>query len=157
MLKIGITLAALIAIGVAGTAPDAAARGQRGAEIVPVGVRYRPDADPAQRKRALDSTRKLRFNVVATAAQPDTTELAAVDRLLAGDTSGFASMPSTEVGVVPVSDTTAAGNVRESAWWLMSRGMRAIVFDDWNGLQRNPAALAEAAAFAEAIDRNVAL
>jgi hypothetical protein len=47
--------------------------------------------------------------------------------------------------------------VREAAWTRIAHGARAIIFEDWNSLQKNDTALGEATAFADTLARNAAL
>ena len=54
-------------------------------------------------------------------------------------------------------DLTDADSLREAAWTRLANGARAVIFDDWNALQKNDTALGEAAAFADTLARNTAL
>ena len=153
--------AALAALGLAactfGSVPAAA--GQVLADAVRVGVRYDPNPDPVRRRTDLENMHRLRFTVVALggdSAAP-TRDLTAIDRLLAGDGTGTAAVRAGELGVVPVAARTTPERVREGAWTHLASGKRAVIFDDWQALQQNEGALAEAAAFAESLARNPAL
>ena len=127
-------------------------------DFVPVGVRYPADALPSRRALDLEAIRRAHFNVVALSdlAEP-TAPLQRTAARLAGEPLEVLNVRSTEIGRVPIETATAADNVREAAWTLLASGARGVVFVDWSGLQQNPAALAEASAFAEAITRNMAL
>ena len=128
-------------------------------DFVAVGVRYAADANPDRRAIDHDTIRRARFNVLAApadAAQP-TTALTQVDRPIAGAPPVNVVVRSSDLGVVPVTATTTAENVKEAAWTLFARGARGVLFGDWSALQQNAAALAEASAFAETITRNMAL
>ena len=140
-------------------ASASAAAGQMPADAVRVGVRYDPNPDPARRRTDLENMHRLRFTVVTLggdSAAP-TRDLAAIDRLLAGDGKGSVAVPAVELGVVPVSARMTPESVREGAWTHLANGKRVVIFDDWQALQQNEGALAEAAAFAESLARNPAL
>jgi hypothetical protein len=147
-----VVLAALPAAPVQETTPQEL-------DFVPVGVRYTPDESPTRRAIDLDAIRRARFNVIAAA--PDTvqqmTALTRIDRPAAAGPPVSVAIRSSQIGIMPVEARTAPDNVKENAWTLFSGGMRGVIFDDWTGLQQNPAALAEASAFAETITRNMAL
>src|SRR5688572_14346274 len=152
--------AALAALGLA--ACSAAFRLEAAAQPADakhVGVRYELPSDPARRRTDLENMRRLRFTVVALggdSAAP-TRDLTAIDRLLAGEAKGTAAVPAAELGLVPVSAGVTPERVREGAWTHLAYGRRAVIFDDWQALQQNEGALAEAAAFAESLARNPAL
>jgi hypothetical protein len=124
-------------------------------DVVPVGVRYDLDPDPARRRTDLENMRRLRFTVVLS-GEP-TQALAPVDRLIAGDRSSSITIPRSDIGLVPVNERTEAESIREAAWTRLATGARAVIFDDWKALQNNDGALAEAAAFAETLARNPVL
>src|SRR5215204_846680 len=128
-------------------------------DFVPVGVRYAADANPDRRAIDHDSIGRARFNVVAAPADAtgQTTALTRVDRPAAGTPSANLVTRSADLGIVPVTATATAENVRETAWTLFAHGSRGVIFEDWSVLQQNAAALAEASAFAETITRNMAL
>jgi hypothetical protein len=151
-------LAAALAVAVITAAPAPAAAGQLATDAVGVGVRYEPNPDPARRRTDLENMRRLRFTIVVLGKDTGaaTRELTAIDRLLAGDLRA-AAVPAAELGVVPVSSRLAPESVREAAWTQLGFGKRAVIFDDWQALQENEGALAEAAAFAESLARNPAL
>ncbi len=117
-----------------------------------VAVRYQPASDPARRRFDLETMRQLRFNAIATAtdAAAGTTTFSSIEGVLRGDAVPFTAA-TRELGMVKVS---ADAHVNELAWWQFAKGVRGIVFDDWNGLQRHDAALSDAAAFADSITRN---
>jgi hypothetical protein len=127
-------------------------------DFVAVGVRYAADADPARRAIDLDAIRRAHFNVVATSdfAQ-QTATLMRTEPRFSGAPLESVAVRSADIGRVPVEARTAPDNVRESAWTLLAKSARGVVFEDWAGLQQNTAALAEASAFAETITRNMAL
>jgi len=128
-------------------------------DFVPVGVRYTAEANPARRAIDHDTIGRARFNVVAAPADApgQTTALTRVDRPVAGTPSANLVTRSPDLGIVPVTATTTAENVKEAAWTLFAHGSRGVIFEDWPALQQNAAALAEASAFAETITRNMAL
>jgi hypothetical protein len=97
-------------------------------DFVPVGVRYAADPDPARRAIDQDTIGRARFNVVA--AQADVAE--PTTTLTRVDRPSLGAPPATVVGP-------------------------GVIFDDWLGMQQNPAALAEASAFAQTITSNMAL
>lgn len=127
-------------------------------DFVAVGVRYAPEAAPERRTIDLDAIRRAHFNVAATSdfAQPTAT-LLSVEQRIAGAPPVNVTVRSADIGQMPIGPSTPAHSVREAAWTFLAEGMRAVVFDDWAGLQQNTAALAEASAFADAITRNMAL
>jgi len=124
-------------------------------DFVPVGVRYDLDPDPARRRTDLENMRRLRFTVVVP-GEP-TQALAPIDRLIAGDRNSSMTIPASDVGLIPINERTDAESIREAAWTRLATGARAVIFDDWKALQNNDGALAEAAAFAEALARNPVL
>lgn len=152
--------AALAALGLAAcSAAFTSEAAAQPADAIHVGVRYEPHSDPARRRTDLENMRRLRFTVVALggdSAAP-TRDLTAIDRLLTGDAKGTAAVPAAELGLVPVSAGVTPEHVREGAWTHLAYGKRAVIFDDWQALQQNEGALAEAAAFAESLARNPAL
>jgi hypothetical protein len=124
-------------------------------DFVPVGVRYDLDPDPARRRTDLENMRRLRFTVVVPAEPKG--NMTRIDRLLAGGQDSSITVPGSEVGTIPIEELTEADSVREAAWTRLAYGARAVIFEDWNALQRNDGALGEAAAFAETLGRNPAL
>jgi hypothetical protein len=122
------------------------------AGAVVVAVRYQPASDPARRRFDLETMQQLRFNAIVTGTDSaaGTTTVSWIDGLLRGDGVPFTTA-TRELGVVKVS---ADAHVNEVAWWQYAKGVRGIVFDDWNGLRRHDAALSDAAAFADSIVRN---
>ena len=66
-------------------------------------------------------------------------------------------MQGSEVGTVPIDEATGADSVREAAWTSLAYGARAVIYEDWNALQKNDTALGAAAAFADTLARNAAL
>ena len=127
-------------------------------DFVPVGVAYAADADSARRSIDLDAIRRAHFNVVATSdfAQ-QTATLMRTEPRFAGAPLESLVVRSTDIGRMVVEARTPPDNVRETAWTLLAKGARGVVFEDWAALQQNTAALAEASAFAETITRNMAL
>ena len=128
-------------------------------DFVPVGVRYDPDPNPAIRRTDLENMRRLRFTVIAS-VRPGTgpsETLSQIDRLLARSQDTALTVQGSEVGVVRIDDLTDADSVREAAWTRLAYGARAVIFEDWNALQKNDTALGEAAAFADTLARNAAL
>lgn len=123
---------------------------RRLAQILPVGVRYQPATDPARRRTDLETIRQLRFNVIAARDAAGAMAITPIDELLRGDARPL-PLPSREIGIITVS---SGAHLAEAAWWQIARGARAVIFEDWNGLQRDDRALADAATFAEAITRN---
>ena len=119
-------------------------------EFVPIGVRYLPAADPARRRTDLETLRQLRFTVVASRDESGEVKISSIEELLRGAAVPL-PLTSQQLGTVPASPATS---VRERAWWALARGARAVIFDDWEALQLSEPALAEAAAFADAIARN---
>ena len=131
---------------------------QEPVNVLPVGVRYTPDPDPARRQRDLEEMRRLRFNVIALPddpAGPGGVEMASIDRLLAGAPTARFRVDS--IATVAVQDKTSTGAVTLRAWLALAHGARRIVFDDWTRLQTNTDALTAAAEFAEHMARNAAL
>ncbi len=128
-------------------------------DFVAVGVRYAAGPNPGRRAIDHDSIGRARFNVAAAPGDvtQQTTALTRVERPVVGAPPASLVVRSSDLGIVPVTATTTAENVKESAWTLFARGSRGVIFDDWSVLQQNPAALAEASAFAETITRNMAL
>jgi hypothetical protein len=128
-------------------------------DFVPVGVRYAADPDPARRAIDQDTIGRARFNVVAAQADvaEPTTTLTRVDRPSLGAPPATVVGPYTDLALGPKTPATTAESVRETAWTLFARGSRGVIFDDWLGMQQNPAALAEASAFAQTITSNMAL
>src|SRR5262245_56634534 len=132
---------------------------QEAIDVVPVGVRYDLDPNPAQRRTDLENMRRLRFTVIAPGqpgAEPARTlaRIDRIDRFLAGSQDAGVTVPGSEVGTVPIDGRTDADAVREAAWTRLASGARAVIFEDWKALQKNDAALGEAAAFAETLARN---
>jgi hypothetical protein len=129
------------------------------ADFVPVGVLYDTEANPQRRTGDLETIQRRRFNVVAEPADAvaGTRRLARIERLLGGDKASRITMPAFELGIVPIVASTASNSVRETAWTLLARGARGVVFEDWGRMLQNEPALAEASAFAEAITTNAAL
>jgi hypothetical protein len=128
-------------------------------DFVPVGVRYDLDPDPARRRTDLENMRRLRFTVIApgpTGTEP-ARSFVRIDRLLAGSQDSSVTVQGPEVGTVPIDERTDADSVREAAWTRLASGARAVIFEDWQALQKNDSALGEAAAFAETLARNAAL
>ena len=128
-------------------------------DFVPVGVRYDPDPDPAIRRTDLENMRRLRFTVIVP-GRPGTgpTEtLSRIDRLLARSQDVSLTVQGSEVGIVRIDELTEADSVREAAWTRIAYGARAVIFEDWNTLQKNDTALGEATAFADTLARNPAL
>jgi hypothetical protein len=128
-------------------------------DFVPVGVRYDLDRDPVRRRRDLENMRRLRFTVVAAraSATDQTLTLTRIDRLLAGAQDGSIAVPASSIGTVRVDNEIDAARLREMAWTRLASGDKGVIFEDWNALQGNDAAFAEAAAFAETLARNPAL
>ncbi len=137
----------------------ASARQQPRFDFVPVGVLYTPDPDPVRRKTDLETMLRLRFTVVAL--QPPSAgtspEIIPIDRLLAGDTTATVTTTVLQFGSVRVDQRSTSASVRRDAWSAFSWSAMCVMFHDWNSLQQNDAALAEAAAFAETVARNPAL
>lgn len=128
-------------------------------DFVPIGVRYDPDPNPAIRRTDLENMRRLRFTVIAPGrptTEPAET-LSRIDRLLARAQDPGLTVQRSEVGTVRIEDLTDADSLREAAWTRLANGARAVIFDDWNALQKNDTALGEAAAFADTLARNTAL
>ena len=128
-------------------------------DFAPVGVRYAADANPARRAIDHDTIGRARFNVVAAPADAtgQTTALTRVDRPALGAPPASVAVRTSDLGIVPITATTTAETVKETAWTLFARGSRGVIFDDWLALQQNAAALAEASAFAQTITSNMAL
>jgi hypothetical protein len=128
-------------------------------DFAPVGVRYAADANPARRAIDHDTIGRARFNVVAAPADAtaQTTALTRVDRPALGAPAASVAVRTSDLGIVPITATTTAETVKETAWTLFARGSRGVIFDDWLALQQNAAALAEASAFAQTITSNMAL
>jgi len=128
-------------------------------DFVPVGVRYDPDPNPAIRRTDLENMRRLRFTAIAegrpATGPPET--LSRIDRLLARSQDASVTVQGSEVGLVRIDEATDADSVREAAWTRLASGARAVIFEDWNALQKNDTALGEAAAFADTLARNAAL
>jgi hypothetical protein len=157
-----VMLAILVGVGrpdaAAGRNPDGVGRtGGHGQlrDFVPVGVRYQPPPDVARRNAELEEMRRRHFNVVEVEDAGRRT-LLFIDRLIAA--APYAGMPDPAAyAPAPIAAAGTAAEITLGAWTALARGARAIVFDDWAGLKRRPAALAAASAFAEAITRNAAL
>jgi hypothetical protein len=129
--------------------------GQEALDFVPVGVRYDLDPNPARRRTDLENMRRLRFTVIVP-GEPEET-MARIDRLLTGVQDSSISISPVEIGLVPIDERTDADRVREAAWTKLASGARAVIFDNWQALEKNDAALGEAATFAETLARNPAL
>jgi len=131
--------------------------GQEPVNVLPVGVRYTPDTDPARRQRDLEEMRRLRFNVIAMPADPAVpgVEMAVIDRLLAGAVNARFRVDS--IAGVALTDGASTAAVTHAAWSRLAAGGRRIIFDDWTTLQTNTDALTAAAAFADHVARNAAL
>ena len=128
-------------------------------DFVPVGVRYDPDPNPAIRRTDLENMRRLRFTVIASGrpgTEPAET-LSRIDRLLARSQDASLTVQGSGVGTVRIDEATDADSVREAAWTRLAYGARAVIFEDWNTLQKNDTALGAAAAFADTLARNAAL
>jgi hypothetical protein len=128
-------------------------------DFVPVGVRYAADASPARRTIDHDTIGRALFNVVAAPAdgtQPRAT-LTRVDRPSMGGPPASVVVQASDLGVIRITAATTAEDVRETAWTLLARGSRGVIFDGWVELQQNASALAEASAFARTITSNMAL
>jgi hypothetical protein len=140
-----------------GILPILPADAQSLVSFVPVGARYVPAGDAPARARDLDDMRRLHFTVVSLASvdgRPD--RLAFLDRVIANAPYPDLTLDAPErIAIVPASG--APQDLKVRAWSALARGARGIVFDDWTVLARNADALAEAAAFAEAVTRNAAL
>jgi hypothetical protein len=149
-----LSAALTILLHLAAPAPGTAAI-QETLDFVPVGVRYDLDPDPARRRTDLENMRRLRFSVVVP-GEP-TGSMARIDRLLAGGQESRITVQESEVGTIRVEKLTEPDSVREAAWTRLAYGARAVIFEDWNALQKNDTALGEAAAFAETLARNPAL
>ena len=115
-----------------------------------VGVRYSAPADGEARRRDLEDLLRLRFNVVA----PTDTSIVEIDRLLAGAVSAATVQGTLET--IKVSGASPDALVL-AGWRAVGRGRKTIVFDGWQTLTRDAAALKAASAFADAITRNAAL
>jgi hypothetical protein len=127
-------------------------------DFLPVGVLYVADGNAARRTIDLDAIRRAHFNVVATTGfTGETATLMRTEARVAGMTGETLVVRSADIGRAAIQPATPADTVREIAWTLLADGRRGVVFEDWAGLQQNPAALAEASAFADAITRNMAL
>jgi hypothetical protein len=128
-------------------------------DFVPVGVRYDPDPNPAIRRTDLENMRRLRFTVIAPGGPGSgrSETLSRIDRLLARSEDTGVTVQGSEVGMVRIDDLTDADSLREAAWTRLAYGARAVIFEDWNALQKNDTALGEAAAFADTLARNAAL
>jgi hypothetical protein len=128
-------------------------------DFVAVGVRYAADASPARRTIDHDIIGRAMFNVVAAPAdgtQPAAT-LTRVDRPSMGAPPASIVVQASDLGVMRITPATTAEDVKETAWTLLARGSRGVIFDGWDELQQNAAALAEASAFARTITSNMAL
>jgi hypothetical protein len=130
--------------------PPAEPADRRLAQILPVGVRYQPATDPVRRRADLETIRQLRFNVIAARDAAGAMAITPIEELLRGDARPL-PLASREIGVIAV---TPGAHLAEAAWWQIARGARAVIFEDWTGLQRDDRALADAATFADAITRN---
>jgi hypothetical protein len=150
MLSAALTILLHLAAPATGTAAI-----QETLDFVPVGVRYDLDPDPARRRTDLENMRRLRFSVVVP-GEP-TGSMARIDRLLAGGQESRITVQESEVGTIRIEQLTEPDSVREAAWARLAYGARAVIFEDWNALQKNDTALGEAAAFAETLARNPAL
>ena len=145
-------LCALVWAWVAG----ASVGGQNRDDLVPVGIRYQPAADPAARQRDLENIRRFRFNVVVLPQQTaQDTELTLVDRLLAGAPDTRFRMSAIEE--LTIGPTESERSVTVKAWRSLAGGARGVIFGDWRALAQNSDALAAATAFADHITRNSGL
>jgi hypothetical protein len=129
---------------------------QRLDDVVPVGVHYVPDADPARRRSDLEEIRRLRFNVVAlSTGSPTDMELGIVERLLAG--APDARIRASGIATIAGQELATAEHVRQAAWYAISLGARGVIFGDWKALAGNAGALTAAVEFADHVSRNAAL
>ena len=130
-----------------------------GEPFVPVGIVY--DTPGALDFREdLVYFRKLGFSVVARRDPASPRELR-VERLASLLARGLAAPPDPidagGLDIMSVHEHSSGADVRQRAWIAIGRGLRGVLFDGWRSLRGNPAALAEAASFADNVTRNAAL
>ena len=148
---------AAVAVALACVVRAGQAAAQDRGDFVPVGVVYKPAADPIRQRMDLEEMRRLHFNVFATVEdrQPAGITLSSIERSLGG--AADVRITAASLAVVKVADSAPAEAVTRETWQLFAEGHRGIVFDDWAALERNTGALTAAVEFADHVTGNAAL
>ena len=126
-------------------------------DVIPLGVRYTLDADPARRRQTLEEIGRLRFNVVALSedAASAQTELGLISRMLGG--AADARVRASGIVTIPAEEASTPAGVKLAAWYAFGMGARGILFGEWDALKQNVDALTAAVEFAEHVSRNATL
>jgi hypothetical protein len=120
--------------------------------FIPVGV-LTAGADVSIDRQDLLSLAKRRFNVVAVRDASGDLRLTRIADLLDASRS---PLPIPSTGVVVVSASRGAGELRRDAWQAIARGARGVLFEPLS-FEGDDDALAAASEFADNLTRNAAL